>query len=112
MLLIDDFFMFHDYIFYSFKAFKITQSITYTFYCLLVLWYTISFAKLILNKTSYVILGLAFVFLGTSICIDFFWKNSTNLKYFIEDGFKFIGIFSWTLFFIMTSYKLLLKHLK
>lgn len=111
ILLIDDFFMFHDYIFYSFKAFKITQSITYAFYGILVLWYTISFVKLILNKTSYVILGIAFIFLGSSVFIDFFLKNETNLKYFIEDGLKFIGIFSWMLFYILSSHKFILKRI-
>ena len=112
ILLIDDFFMFHDYILYSFKAFKITQSITYTFYILLVLWYTISFIKLILNKTSYIILGIAFVFLGASVFTDFFIKGEANLKYFFEDGLKFVGIFSWMLFYITSSYKLVSKQIK
>jgi len=111
ILLIDDFFMFHDYILYSFEAFKVTQSITYTFYISLMLWYSISFLKLIFNKTSYVILGIAFLFLGASAFIDLFLKNEGNLKYFIEDSLKFVGIFSWMLFYITSSYKLLLKNI-
>ncbi|PQV50180.1 hypothetical protein CLV33_10237 [Jejuia pallidilutea] len=109
ILLIDDFFMFHDYILYSFKAFKITQSITYVFYAILVFWYTASFVKLIFKETIFYVLGIAFTFLGSSVFIDFFLKNETNMKYFIEDSFKFIGIFSWMLYFTLTSYKFLLR---
>ncbi len=110
ILLIDDFFMFHDYILRSFKAFKIKQTITYPLYILLTLWYVKSFLKLILTKTNYFILGMAFTFLGLSMGLDFFMED-TNLKYFIEDALKFVGIFSWLVYFARSSYVLILDAL-
>ncbi len=107
ILLIDDLFMFHDYLFYSFKQFKITQPITYSIYGILVIWYVYSFFKTIFS-TRYIILGIAFFFLGMSIVTDLFIKNE-GLTYFIEDGLKFIGITSWMLYFTTTSYQLLSK---
>lgn len=107
VLLIDDFFMFHDYIFYSFKQFKITQPITYTTYGVLTLWYIYTFIRTIL-KTNYILLCIAFAFLGLSVIVDLVFE-SKGFQYFIEDGLKFIGIISWMLYFSTTSFKLLSK---
>jgi hypothetical protein len=110
ILLIDDFFMFHDYILYSFEYFKIIQPITYTAYGILLLWYSINFYKVIL-KNNYFILGLAIIFFGMSILTDLIFQSNEDLEYFIEDSLKFIGIFSWMLFFTTTSFRLLSKKI-
>ncbi|WNH12189.1 hypothetical protein [Thalassobellus suaedae] len=110
ILLIDDFFMFHDYIFYSFESFKIVQPITFAIYAMLLLWYIIKFYKIILDSV-YVFLALAVGFLGLSVLIDLIFESS-GLEYFIEDGFKFIGIINWMLFFSITAYQTILTKLK
>ncbi len=110
ILLIDDFFMFHDYIFYSFKNFKIAQPLTFTIYAIFLLWYIIKFYKIILNSL-YVFLVLAVGFFGLSVCIDLIFESS-GLEYFIEDGFKFIGLINWMLFFSITAYQTILTKLK
>ncbi|MEN3324166.1 hypothetical protein VP395_10530 [Mariniflexile soesokkakense] len=107
VLLIDDFFMFHDYIFYSFKNFTITQPFTYAIYLILSTWYIIKFHRIILNNT-YLFLVMSLGFLGLSASIDLIFE-SKGLEYFIEDGFKFIGIINWMLFFSITAYQIVLK---
>lgn len=107
VLLIDDLFMFHDYIFYSFKQFKITQPITFSIYGILTIWYIYSFYKTIFS-TRYIILGIAFFFLGMSVFTDLIIENE-GLTYFIEDSFKFIGITSWMLYFTTTAFQLVSK---
>jgi hypothetical protein len=114
VLLIDDLFMFHDYIFYSFKNFKIAQPLTFTIYAIFLLWYIVKFYKIILNSL-YIFLVLAVGFFGLSVCIDLIFESG-GLEYFIEDGFKFIGLINWMLFFLITSYqtctnKMVLKDL-
>ncbi|MFI1771321.1 hypothetical protein [Thalassobellus citreus] len=103
ILLIDDFFMFHDYIFYSFESFKIIQPITYVIYGMLLLLCIIKFHKIIFDSL-YIFLALAVGFLGLSVFTDLVFEN-IGLEYFIEDGFKFIGITNWMLFFSITSYQ-------
>lgn len=102
--------MFHDYIFYSFESFKIVQPITFAIYAILLLWYIIKFYKIILDSV-YVFLFLAVGFLGLSVLIDLIFESS-GLEYFIEDGFKFIGIINWMLFFSITAYQTILTKLK
>ncbi|MCF8273376.1 MAG: hypothetical protein K9I95_06055 [Flavobacteriaceae bacterium] len=109
LLLIDDFFMFHDYIFYSFKNFQIAQPITFTMYAVFLFWYIIKFYKVILNSI-YIFLVLGVGFLGLSAFTDIIFE-SLGFEYFIEDSFKFIGIINWMLFFTISSYKLILNKL-
>lgn len=109
-LLVDDFFMLHDYIFYSFKEFKITEPITYMVYAFGTILYLVQFKKLIIQK-DVTILCIAVVFLGASVGVDSFIESS-NIKHFIEDALKFIGICLWSYFFALSSYADLTKALK
>jgi len=95
-------------ILYSFKYFKISQLITYTIYGLLLIWYCINFYKIIL-KYNYIILALAIMFLGLSVITDLILNSNDSIVYFMEDSLKFVGIFSWMLFFTTTSFQLLFK---
>lgn len=104
ILLIDDFFMFHDDIFYSIYSLTLEPFIFLT-YALLLLYFIYKFYRIIFQN-NYILLGTAGFFLGASIFLDLFFK-SEGLQYFFEDSLKFIGIVSWTLFFVPTSYKLL-----
>lgn len=102
ILLIDDFFMFHDYLLY-FESFRVAPIITYSIYALLLFWYIINFYKIIL-ESRYIFLILASVFLGLSVIIDLMF-DSKGLQYFIEDGFKFLGITNWMFFFSISAYQ-------
>lgn len=107
VLLIDDLFMFHDHIFYSFEGFKIIQPITFAFYGLLILVFFYKFFSIIL-KQNYRLLIVSLLLLGSSVFTDLLFVNE-GFQYFIEDGLKFLGILSWTLFFTTTSYKLVIS---
>lgn len=74
---------------------------------LAVLTYLFSFRKIIL-QTNYTILLLAYVFLALSVLTDgildpWFWPLG-HWEYFIEDGFKWLGIASWCSYYAHTSY--------
>ncbi|MBN4085115.1 hypothetical protein JYT89_02100 [Flavobacteriaceae bacterium AH-315-B10] len=49
------------------------------------------------------------MFLGLSVITDVVLNSNDSLVYFMEDSLKFVGIFSWMLFFTTTSFRLLLK---
>ncbi|MFI0429017.1 hypothetical protein [Mariniflexile sp. HMF6888] len=110
ILLIDDFFMFHDYIFYTFINSDIVQLIVYIAYAIFLFWYILRFLKFILS-TLYIFLVLAIGFFGLSVLTDLIFK-SKGLQYFIEDSFKFIGLINWMLFFSITAYNALLHKLQ
>ncbi|WNH10243.1 hypothetical protein [Thalassobellus suaedae] len=99
-LLLDDFFMMHEYLFYT------LQLVFYGVYLIGFIWYCYHFIRLIF-LTEFIILGLAFAFLGASVFIDVVFPN-VGFEYFIEDGFKFLGICTWMLYFVRTSYKMII----
>src|SRR5690606_6340162 len=88
-LLLDGFFMMHEYIFHT------LQLLFYAIYFIGIIWYCYYFIKLIF-KTEFIILGLAFVFLGGSVFVDVIFPN-VGFQYFVEDGLKFLGISTWAL---------------
>ncbi|MDO6617976.1 MULTISPECIES: hypothetical protein [unclassified Shewanella] len=100
LLLCDDFFMLHDYIFPRYLAIK-EKFFLLAYFSLMFCWMVV-FRKCIL-KTQYLILLLAFVFFALSVLVDQF---QTPIEAFIgdsrilfEDGFKLIGIVSWLGYF-------------
>ncbi|WP_353779947.1 hypothetical protein [Winogradskyella sp. 3972H.M.0a.05] len=101
MLLLDDLFMLHDYAFT--KYLNIKQVVTYAFYFAIVALYGLRFWKTI-KKNSYVLLAMAFAFFGTSVFCDLFFAER-NIEYFWEDSLKFLGIISWSLYFLKRSSK-------
>ena len=75
------------------------------------LWLGIGFVFLNRNEilsSEYLLLGLALAMLGTSVFLDalpiedfglrYFWKR---LEIFLEDGFKFAGIATWLIYFVL-----------
>lgn len=108
ILLIDDFFMLHDSAVYYIINHDFAQYSIYLSYAIFALWYVFNFYKVIL-KQNYILIGLAFFFLGISVLIDIIFE-SVGLQYFIEDSFKFLGIISWMLFYIITSHQLVIEH--
>ena len=79
-------------------------------YATLLIWYSINFYKIILDGL-YIFLLLAAGFLGLSVVTDLIFE-SEGLQYFIEDGFKFIGITNWMLYFSITAYHTFMVKLK
>ena len=111
VLVLDDFFLFHedigpDYLNLSEKAIVF-------FYLVLSVLFMITNRKEILT-TEYLILGLAFLMFGLSIFVDaadleefdryglFFTEQ---FQIFLEDGFKFLGVATWLLYFARYGYQ-------
>lgn len=101
ILLIDDLFMFHDYIFYSVG---LNQYVMYSIYLIIFAGYFLYFRDLLIQVPNKILLLLAFFFLGGSVGLDVLIK-SEGMQYFFEDGLKLFGITSWFLFFIFYCFQ-------
>ncbi len=104
-LMLDDAFLFHEVL--AFKYFGIDEKIVIFTLGISVFAYLVSFRQIIL-KTNYSVLLLAFIFLTISVLTDgildpWFWSLG-DWEYFIEDGFKWLGIVSWCSYYVQTSY--------
>lgn len=108
MLLLDDFFMLHEFIIP--RYFHISEKVTYVIYMVLVLVYLYKFYELI-KKTEYPFLLLALGFFALSVLSDVFLLQR-GWEYLAEDGFKLLGIASWSLFYMRTSFKQLQNDIK
>lgn len=102
-MLIDDLFLLHDVIIPYYL--EISEKIFYLFYGSSVLALLYFFRKIILNS-DYVLLLLAFAFMAGSVITDVLITLGLNINdvYLVEDGFKFMGIISWFVYFTRTSY--------
>ncbi|NEQ04339.1 hypothetical protein [Moorena sp. SIO3F7] len=104
ILLLDDFFMFHDYVLiYFFSKYFSVQPVVYLLYGVIMVIWGLRFLKLF-KKTKYYFLVLAVFFFAGSILLDIILP-SAGLQYFFEDSFKFLGIVSWTIYFSVTSFE-------
>jgi hypothetical protein len=104
-LMLDDAFLFHEGL--AFRYFAIDEKVVLLTLGIAVLAYLVLFRQIIL-KTKYSVLLLAFVFLTISVLTDgildpWFWSLG-HWEYFIEDGFKWLGIVSWCSYYVQTSY--------
>jgi hypothetical protein len=96
LLMIDDFFLFHDFVFPNYL--HISEECIYIAYMITVSIFLILFRHTIL-QTDYIILCLSLVFFGLSILFDIIPVYISG-HLLLEDGFKFFGIVSWMLYFI------------
>lgn len=105
LLLIDDFFRLHEYIFPKFLG--LPEKIVIMGYGTLILFGLIKFRKCIL-KTEYLILLVAIGFFGLSLIVDSFQNDIEQLvgqwRILFEDGFKILGIVSWLSYFLRSCY--------
>ena len=105
LLLVDDLFLFHDVIFPDYL--QLNEIFFYIFYGLSVVALLYFFRKVIL-ESDYVLLLLTFVLLGSSVIMDLDIVYSMGIylpgSWFIEDGFKFMGIISWFVYFLRICY--------
>lgn len=100
LLFMDDFFMLHEQGFFV----GFPEQIVFAFYGILFISISIAMIRSSINSDSRTLLASA-LFFALSILIDViqsFWDSPWRIYY--EDGFKFVGIVSWTIFLIQTSY--------
>lgn len=102
-MLIDDLFLLHDVIIPYYL--EISEKIFYLFYGSAVLALLYIYRKIILNS-DYLLFFLAFAFMASSVVTDIVLTLGINISdiYLFEDGFKFMGIISWFVYFTRTSY--------
>ena len=101
MLCFDDTYQFHE------KAFSgivyIPEEIIYAFYLIsIVIIATV--CRIVVVTTPYLIGLIAMFFFGTSILIDELNLPSGQHDAFIEDSFKFVGIFLWAIYHFKSAY--------
>ncbi len=94
ILLIDDFFLFHEEIFS--RYFHLNELYLFAVYGLLFLYYVFAY-KSIIQKSNYIFLIVSFCFFLASIIVDVTMNTEENYMFhhLFEDGFKFVGIISW-----------------
>lgn len=95
VLLVDDLFMFHDYVLPVYLGFP--EEVVYLGYFLTAVTYFLVFSKQIL-KTEYTILLMACCLLGMSIVCDILLEQD-GWTFLAEDGFKLFGIVTWFVYF-------------
>ncbi len=101
ILLFDDLFMFHEHIL---KSIGIEESVMYGVYMLLFGILFVAFFRILKNSTFNYLILITFISFGSSVIIDFF--TGEKLRMLFEDGFKFLGIVCWSMFFIFYSFKM------
>lgn len=103
LLLVDDFFLMHDVIIPYYI--HISEKFLYLFYGLYVLALFYLFREIIW-ESDYLLFLLAFASLASSVITDVLLTVGISIKetYLFEDGFKFIGIISWFIYFSRTCY--------
>ena len=109
MLLIDDLFMVHEFIFAH--LFKISEYFLFGFYAGLTFLYLTLSARVLLERTAFPILALAGVCFVESLYIDTLPDNWSHYHYLYEDGLKFAGIVLWTTFHVAFATSLIRSRL-
>lgn len=102
MLGIDDLFLVHEYIFPHY--FSVPKNAVFLTYANLILIYLLYYRKQILN-TDYIILALAFCFMGLS-AISKIFPLPIPKDTFLEDALKLFGIVSWFTYYFRTTNEL------
>ena len=109
LMLIDDLFMLHDYVFPIYLHFH--DSIFYFIYGISVIMIFYFYFDLIL-KSDYLLFLAAFGFFALSGFFSesiYYFGIKIPHQHIFEDGTKFIGIISWFFYFIRTCYRYILN---
>ncbi|MBL7129669.1 MAG: hypothetical protein ISS16_11885 [Ignavibacteria bacterium] len=109
MMLVDDLFLFHEYIP---NYIPINEKIIFSIYGIIILIFLIRFRKKIINNTKFLSLIVSFFFFGLSMIVDVFHDDTLAFHYSFEDGFKLLGIVSWFIYFTGTSFNSLTSLFK
>ena len=103
VLALDDFFLFHDDL--GPRYMKLNQNLIQLGYGALLVWHLLRFRRHILHS-AYLLLLLSLAFFGSSVIIDFFQHHwSSPWRIFFEDGFKLLGIVSWSAYLIQSCFQ-------
>jgi hypothetical protein len=112
-LLLDDFFLFHDFL--APQQLGLREKFVYALWIGAALAYLYAFRRDIL-QTEYTVLGLALVFFTISVAADVVgqrWLTQLgDWENLLEDGMKFLGVSAWCSYYVRTSYQLVLGDLK
>jgi hypothetical protein len=108
-LLVDDLFMLHDDFFPNYLG--VNQNIILALYPILSAFLLINYRGRI-AETSYNRLFIALGFLGLSAVIDTIFPSVNRLDLALEDGFKFLGIVGWAIYFFDTAFTVLKYEVK
>jgi hypothetical protein len=93
-LALDDLFLLHEYFFPRYLGLE--EKILYCCYAIAFVFYLVKFRKIILNFEP-ILIVLTLVFFGLSAVIDVFLRDDNSIwRIFFEDGFKLLGIVSWS----------------
>jgi len=101
ILLLDDLFLLHETIYPVYL--HIPEKVVITGYGIMTLLYLMKFKREIL-KTEFLLLFFAFVFFGASAVMDILLIH-VRPHYLFEDGFKLLGIVSWSTYFTRVCLK-------
>jgi hypothetical protein len=104
-LMCDDFFLLHDVIFPEYL--HINENFLYVFYGFSFVALMYFFRRILLNS-DYVLLILSVGFLGISVFVDVIIVMGFDNRYSMvfEDMAKFMGLFSWSCYFLRTGWKI------
>ncbi len=109
--MLDDLFLFHEKL--ASIYFGINEKIVFVIIGLAVFTYLTTYRRKIL-KTNYCVLLLALGFLSLSVAIDTIFETWLRQigpwRFFIEDGFKWLGIVNWCSYYAHTSLLLIIKN--
>jgi hypothetical protein len=108
-LLIDDYFLFHDLIVPDYLG--LDEKFVLVLYPIAILYLLIRHTQEILFSASLILLS-SLGFLGLSMLVDVTNFLEGDIEYLLEDGFKFLGIIGWSLYFFHASFFFIQKKLK
>lgn len=108
MLLLDDFFMFHEVVFPEYIG--VPENLVYVIYISIVLWFLVWYRSIIL-QTDFLLLALAGTAFGLMVVMDILeYINPLPGFYLLEDGFKLFGIVSWAAYFISVGARQVMRR--
>ena len=103
----DDLFLLHEEVIED--HLHIHQMFVFAAYGAMVLWLLVRFRDLIAG-TDFILLVFSLLFFAISVVVDLFVKpeeffifGSFPGRHIVEDGFKLLGIATWSTYFIRTS---------
>lgn len=91
-LMVDDLFLVHEWI--APRVLGMPENLVLSVYALAMLTWLVAFRWTIV-ATEYLLLVLAAGFAALSLAVDLTWDSSADLRYFLEDGSKLLGIVGW-----------------
>ncbi len=110
ILLIDDFFMLHDWILP--RMLGISEHVVFLFYAVFILFYLVKFKQFIFER-DYSLLLAAILFFALSLIVDSFpYSLIGKWHHLFEDGTKFFGIVSWFAYHVSLYYQEMIVHKK